>query len=149
MYRKLFLLSGCLMMVLAGVRFGVAAEVGQGLNSQEVVTLLTHKTFFVKQYKEKGNDKVLAKDYHAYFGPDGSIQINYSSRKTKSGQWTVGGHGELCIRFTKRGGTSTRRVTKCGILVKKGPYTFDRITDKGVHTATLTLVANGNKFPLK
>ena len=145
MTRKLLLLACSLTMLCTYVQASSAAEIGEGLTSQEVATLLTNKTFFVKQFNKKGNEK----DYHAYFGPKGSIQVNYSERHTKSGKWRVGGKGELCFEYTKRGGSSSRRVTRCGILVKRSAFSFDRINDKGEHTATITLVANGNKFPLR
>lgn len=149
MGKNLFWLAGCAALLLLGVQVLSAAEVGQGLTSQEVTTLLTHKTFLVKEYKGQARGKVTEKGYHAYFGPDGSIQINYSEKQTKSGKWTVGGKGEVCFHYTDRAGKSDRRVKRCGILVKRGPYIFDKLNDEGERTATLTLVAQGNKFPLR
>ncbi len=149
MSKRLFWLSTCVTFLFLSVQFVSAADIGQGLTSKEVKTLLTNKTFFVKQYKSKPRGKVVEIDFHAYFGSDGSIQINYSARQTKSGTWTVGDRGKICFNYTLRGGSSDRRVSRCGILVKRGPYTFDRMNDEGVRTATLTLVANGNKFPLR
>jgi hypothetical protein len=149
MGKKLFGLLGCVALLFLGVQVLSAAEIGQKLTSEEVKTLLTNKTFLVKQFVAAARGEVTEKDYHAYFAADGSIQVNYSAKHTKSGKWTAGGAGELCFEYTERGGLTDTRVKRCARLVKRGPYTFDRMNDEGERTATLILVANGNKFPLR
>lgn len=146
MLRKLFVVPGCLMLLLGSVQMLVAAEIGQKLTSREVKTLLTHKTFAVQQFLSEGD----LKNFHVYFAGDGSLQFNYASNNSKSGKWTVAGAGEVCLQIPlRRRGTTLLIDEKCGTLVKRGAFTFDRLSEDGTLTATLTLIANGNKFPRK
>ncbi len=146
MKRKLFTVSGCLMLLLVSVQMLAAAEIGQQLTSREVKTLLSHKTFAVQQFLAEGD----LKNFHVYFAGDGSLQFNYANNFSKSGKWTVGSAGEICLQIPlRRKGTTLMIDEKCGTLVKKGPYSFDRLSEDGTRTATLTLIANGNKFPKK
>ena len=146
MGKRLLIGLACIAAIVFSSQVVSAAEIGETLTSTEVKTLLSNRTFLVKQVSrvEKGKD-----DYHCYFFPEGSLQVNYTPRHRKTGKWEVSSGGILCVTYTKRGGSHDRRVTRCGVLVKRGPNSFDRINDKGKHTATITLVTNGNKFPKK
>lgn len=146
MKKKLFLLMGSVALCFVAAQMVGAAEIGQKLTSQEVRTLLSNKTFSVQQFLDDGE----VKDFQAYFEGDGALQFRYTENFFKSGQWTVGTGGEICLQIPLRRRASTLRIDEhCGTLVKRTPYSFDRMSDEGKRTATITLIANGNKFPRK
>jgi hypothetical protein len=146
MGKRLLIGLACIAAVVFSSQVVLAAKIGETLTSKEVRTLLSNRTFLVTQVSrvERGKD-----DYHCYFFPEGKLQVNYTPRHRKTGKWEVGSGGILCVTYTKRGGSRDKRVTRCGVLIKRGSNSYDRINDKGKHTATITSVANGNKFPKK
>jgi hypothetical protein len=146
MKKKLFFLMGSVALCLVAAQMAGAAEIDQKLTSQEVRTLLSNKTFSVQQFLDDGD----VKTFQAYFANDGSLQFRFAENHFKSGKWIVGTGGEICLQIPLRRRASTFRVDEqCGTLIKRTPYSFDRMGDQGKRTATITLIANGNKFPRK
>ena len=150
MRKRLLFGSLCIVVVVFSSYVVSAAEIGETLTSKEVVTLLSDKTFLVKQISraEKGQN-----DYHGYFLANGQIQIKYTTSLGRTGAWKLGSEGIVCFGYMKRKyrrrKNNNREVINCGVLVKTGPNSFDRIDDQGEHTSSITLVGSGNKLPTK
>lgn len=105
---------------------------------------LSKKTFFVVELA-RGNKA--EKDYYAYFKKDGTLEIKFNPKHSKSGKWEVDKKGNLCITTIRHRQNESINITRCGKLVKSSKSAYRWYDDKGRLRANFSLRGKGDRLP--
>jgi hypothetical protein len=117
-------------LILVGLtNFAFADE---NLTGDQVKALFTDKTFDGESLRKN-------KNYRVFSSANGSMEIIYSSGKTKTRYWQVDDKGRHCV--AKREGSKGR----CSVVVNTGDGTYKKLTDDE-HTHNMKNFTDGNNL---